>query len=99
LRLRPILMTSFAFIFGMMPLVIATGAGGVSRQELGSAVVIGLSIATFFGIFLVPTMFAMVERIVRWNARRRAHRHEPSPGGPSSPQVAPAHSEPSEPRP
>jgi len=71
LRLRPILMTSFAFIFGMLPLVAASGAGGVSRQELGSAVVVGLTVATLFGVFLVPVLFAVVERIVRWGQRRR----------------------------
>ena len=71
LRLRPILMTSFAFIFGMLPLVIAGGAGGVSRQELGSAVVVGLAVATLFGVFLVPVLFALVERVVRWRSRRR----------------------------
>ena len=71
LRLRPILMTSFAFIFGMLPLVVASGAGGVSRRELGSAVVVGLTIATMFGVFLVPVLFALVERLVRWSHRRR----------------------------
>ena len=71
LRLRPILMTSFAFIFGMLPLVAASGAGGVSRQELGSAVVVGLTVATLFAVFLVPVLFAVVERIVRWGQRRR----------------------------
>ncbi|HEY2749538.1 MAG TPA: efflux RND transporter permease subunit, partial [Polyangia bacterium] len=79
LRLRPILMTSFAFIFGMMPLVVAGGAGGVSRQELGSAVVVGLSVATLFGVFLVPALFALVERAVRWSHRRRAHDVVPPP--------------------
>ncbi|HXU70706.1 MAG TPA: multidrug efflux RND transporter permease subunit [Polyangia bacterium] len=99
LRLRPILMTSFAFIFGMLPLVVASGAGGVSRRELGSAVVVGLIVATLFGIFLVPTLFAMVERVVRWGSRRRTRRALPAPsgpsspsrGGPSSPSTAPSH--------
>jgi len=74
LRLRPILMTSFAFIFGMLPLLVASGAGGVSRQELGSAVVAGLAVATLFGVFLVPVLFAVVERIVRG----RGHGESPS---------------------
>jgi HAE1 family hydrophobic/amphiphilic exporter-1 len=65
LRLRPILMTSFAFILGMLPLWSATGVGGTSRRELGSAVIIGLLIATLFGVFLVPALFAIVERLVR----------------------------------
>jgi hydrophobic/amphiphilic exporter-1 (mainly G- bacteria), HAE1 family len=83
LRLRPILMTSFAFILGMLPLVVATGAGGVSRQELGSAVVVGLFIATLFGVFLVPVLFTIVERIVRRTRRRRVV--EPRPELPPVP--------------
>jgi HAE1 family hydrophobic/amphiphilic exporter-1 len=77
LRLRPILMTSFAFIFGMLPLVVAGGAGGVSRQELGSAVVVGLTVATLFGVFLVPVLFSLVERIVRWRQQRRRASEQP----------------------
>jgi HAE1 family hydrophobic/amphiphilic exporter-1 len=73
LRLRPILMTSFAFILGMLPLWAASGAGGTSRRELGSAVIVGLFIATLFGVFLVPALFAIVERLVRrartWRSR------------------------------
>ena len=92
LRLRPILMTSFAFIFGMLPLLIASGAGGVSRQELGTAVVVGLTIATLFGVFLVPVLFTIVERIVRRPRRRRTDL-VPSLGGPSSPQTSPSHAE------
>jgi HAE1 family hydrophobic/amphiphilic exporter-1 len=65
LRLRPILMTSFAFILGMLPLWSASGAGGIARKELGSAVIVGLLVATLFGVFLVPPLFAIVERLVR----------------------------------
>ncbi|MDB4968986.1 MAG: efflux system, inner rane transporter CmeB [Myxococcales bacterium] len=72
LRLRPILMTSFAFILGMLPLWSATGAGGVSRQELGTAVIVGLFTATLFGVFIVPVLFVVVERIVRRPKRARA---------------------------
>ena len=75
LRLRPILMTSFAFILGMLPLWFASGAGAISRRELGSAVIVGMTIATLFGVFLVPALFVIVERVVRrqwWPRRRRA---------------------------
>jgi len=65
LRLRPILMTSFAFILGMLPLWFASGAGATARRELGSAVIVGMSIATLFGVFLVPALFVVVERVVR----------------------------------
>ncbi|MDF2570783.1 MAG: transporter, hydrophobe/amphiphile efflux family [Sporomusa sp.] len=64
LRLRPILMTSFAFIIGCLPLAMASGAGAGARQAMGTAVVGGMTIATAFGIFLVPVLFVVVEWIV-----------------------------------
>ncbi|HEY8072800.1 MAG TPA: multidrug efflux RND transporter permease subunit [Labilithrix sp.] len=64
LRLRPILMTSFAFIFGCIPLWIATGAGSAARQVLGTAVVTGMLAATILGVFLIPALFVAVERLV-----------------------------------
>jgi HAE1 family hydrophobic/amphiphilic exporter-1 len=63
LRLRPILMTSFAFILGCVPLAIASGAGAISRQQLGTAVITGMLAATLIGIFLVPVLFVVIERI------------------------------------
>ncbi len=63
LRLRPILMTSFAFILGCVPLAIATGAGSGSRVSMGNAVVGGMTFATFVGIFLIPVMFVVVEKL------------------------------------
>jgi HAE1 family hydrophobic/amphiphilic exporter-1 len=62
LRLRPILMTSFAFILGCVPLWRAKGAGAIGRQVLGSAVVIGMTTATALGVLLVPVLFVVVER-------------------------------------
>lgn len=62
LRLRPILMTSFAFILGCVPLAIATGAGAGSRVSMGNAVVGGMTFNTFVGIFLIPVLFVLVER-------------------------------------
>jgi HAE1 family hydrophobic/amphiphilic exporter-1 len=63
LRLRPILMTSFAFILGCVPLAIASGAGAVARQQLGIAVIVGMLVATMVGIFLVPVLFVVIERL------------------------------------
>src|SRR4029077_11813586 len=60
LRLRPILMTSFAFIFGVFPLVIATGAGAEMRHSLGTAVFAGMFGVTLFGIFLTPVFFYVI---------------------------------------
>jgi HAE1 family hydrophobic/amphiphilic exporter-1 len=63
LRLRPILMTAFAFILGAVPLAIATGAGAQSRQVLGTAVIGGMLTASLIAIFLVPVSFYVVERL------------------------------------
>jgi HAE1 family hydrophobic/amphiphilic exporter-1 len=71
LRLRPILMTAFAFILGTVPLAIASGAGAKSRQILGTAVIGGMSAASLIAIFLIPVSFYVVERL--------AHRKEKHP--------------------
>ena len=62
-RLRPIIMTSFAFILGVFPLVIATGAGAEMRRTLGTAVFAGMIGVTLFGIFLTPVFFSIVRRL------------------------------------
>jgi len=72
LRLRPILMTSFAFIFGVLPLVFAGGAGAEMRRALGTAVFSGMLGVTLFGIFLTPVFYS----IIRWFVeRKRSVRH------------------------
>ena len=70
LRLRPILMTSFAFILGLAPLWIALGAGGLARQVIGTVTIVGMLFSTGIAIFLVPVLFVVVERLSR--RRRRA---------------------------
>lgn len=65
LRLRPILMTSFAFIIGCLPLCMASGAGAAARNGMGVAVVGGMLFATIFGIFLIPVLYVIVDRIAR----------------------------------
>ena len=64
LRFRPVLMTSFAFIFGLLPLWIASGAGAVSRRILGTAVISGMVAATGIAIFIIPMLFVLVERAI-----------------------------------
>jgi HAE1 family hydrophobic/amphiphilic exporter-1 len=73
LRLRPILMTAFAFILGVVPLVIATGPGAEMRQALGTAVFFGMLGVTFFGLFLTPVFYVAIRKSVLWLAgwRRR----------------------------
>ena len=83
IRLRPILMTSFAFVFGCLPLWFASGAGGISRETLGTVVIGGMLGSTLLGIFIIPVNFYVVEK---WGARskhfplgaagRRAEKHE-----------------------
>ncbi|MDB6110955.1 MAG: transporter, hydrophobe/amphiphile efflux family [Pedosphaera sp.] len=85
LRLRPILMTSFAFIFGVVPLLLAKGAGAEMRRALGTAVFSGMLGVTFFGIFLTPVFYA----VIRWFAERR--KVHSNPAG-LTPAVAPVSS-------
>ncbi|MFL6829153.1 MAG: efflux RND transporter permease subunit, partial [Sphingomicrobium sp.] len=65
IRLRPILMTSFAFIFGVLPLALSTGAGANSRIAIGTAVVGGMLTATILAVFYIPLFFVLVRRSVR----------------------------------
>jgi HAE1 family hydrophobic/amphiphilic exporter-1 len=69
LRLRPILMTSFAFILGCVPLWIASGSGAVARRILGTVVVVGMLAATVIGVFLIPVLFVVVERVANRKAK------------------------------
>jgi multidrug efflux pump subunit AcrB len=62
-RLRPILMTSFAFILGVLPLVLASGAGAAARHSLGTAVFGGMLVATFLSLAIVPVFFVLMERV------------------------------------
>ena len=75
-RFRPILMTSFAFIFGVAPLMIASGAGAASRHSLGTGVFAGMLTATTVGVFFIPLFFAVIRGLTeRWT------RHAPAPVG------------------
>jgi HAE1 family hydrophobic/amphiphilic exporter-1 len=78
LRLRPILMTAFAFIFGVVPLVIATGPGAEMRQSLGTAVFSGMLGVTLFGLFLTPVFYVLL----------RSRRRKVVPPGPTEEAAA-----------
>jgi len=73
LRLRPILMTSFAFIFGVVPLLIAVGAGAASRRALGTTVFGGMNAATLLAIFFVPVLYVVVHRITDRRHRKSSY--------------------------
>ncbi len=76
LRLRPILMTAFAFILGCVPLWTATGSGAVSRRILGTTVIGGMLAATFIAIFMIPVLFYVVEKLSHRNGEGK---HQPPP--------------------
>src|SRR3979490_3339255 len=71
-RLRPILMTSFAFILGVLPLVLATGAGASARKSIGIAVFTGMIASTCLAGLFLPTFFVVVQRFENWLAARKA---------------------------
>ncbi len=74
-RLRPILMTSFAFIFGLLPLWNALGAGALARRLIGTVTITGMVFSTGIALFLVPMLFVVVERVSQRWSRRRADAH------------------------
>jgi HAE1 family hydrophobic/amphiphilic exporter-1/multidrug efflux pump len=70
-RFRPILMTSFAFILGVVPLMLASGAGAASRHSLGTAVFFGMLFATSLGVFFIPVLYDVIESLVERRAAKR----------------------------
>jgi multidrug efflux pump subunit AcrB len=86
LRFRPVMMTSFAFIMGLVPLVLASGPGADSMIAVGVPVLAGMIAASFFGIFLIPMLYVVFERLVegRWGLRRRQQAADAGePSGPA----------------
>ena len=77
MRLRPILMTSFAFILGCVPLLTAEGAGALARNAIGVVVVIGMSVATLVGIFFIPCSFVFIMRLFRSAVHKPVHGADP----------------------
>ncbi|MDE3019827.1 MAG: efflux RND transporter permease subunit, partial [Nitrospirota bacterium] len=91
LRFRPIVMTSMAFIMGVVPLVVATGAGAASRNSIGTGVFGGMLAATFLAIFFVPLFFVVIQQASRRIMGRRAAAPSDAPGlsgpdGPATPE-------------
>ncbi len=70
LRFRPILMTAFSFILGVLPLVVATGAGAEARVVMGMALLGGMTLATLLGVFFYPMLFVLVGKIARYEKKR-----------------------------
>jgi HAE1 family hydrophobic/amphiphilic exporter-1 len=80
-RLRPILMTSFAFVMGVLPMARATGAGAYSRNSLGIVIAFGIAVSTILGRFVIPIYYILGERLIDWFARSRDGRDRPHAGG------------------
>jgi multidrug efflux pump subunit AcrB len=83
LRLRPILMTSFTFIFGVMPLIFARGAGAEMRQAMGTAVFFGMLGVTFFGVFFTPVFYHVIRKLTGRSVLEHPVHHAPGPALPS----------------
>src|SRR5581483_7420003 len=79
-RFRPILMTSFAFILGVAPLVVAVGAGASARKSIGITVFSGMLASTCLAVVFVPSLFVVIQRLEEWRAARRRAR---APAGPA----------------
>ncbi len=77
-RLRPILMTSFAFILGVAPLIVASGAGASARKSIGITVFSGMLASTCLAVMFVPSLFVVVQRFEEWRAARKAPRAAPA---------------------
>jgi multidrug efflux pump len=84
LRLRPILMTSLAFILGVLPLALSTGAGANARHAIGTGVIGGMLFATFLGVLLIPVFYVVVRRLLgdKLDGMPSAQHTKPNVGGP-----------------
>src|SRR4029077_3942110 len=80
-RLRPILMTSFAFVMGVLPMARATGAGAYSRNSLGIVIAFGIAVSTILGRFVIPIYYVLGERLIAWFARSRGKGNRPHVAG------------------
>jgi HAE1 family hydrophobic/amphiphilic exporter-1 len=83
LRFRPILMTAFAFILGVVPLLTASGAGAEARKVIGVTVFAGMLIATILGVILIPVLFVFVEKVIAATGGHKPKTADPNEAAPS----------------
>ena len=81
IRLRPILMTSFAFILGVTPLVFATGAGRAARHSVGTSVAGGMLVSTILNLVIIPVLYVSVQSLFASRSAQPAAGEAPAPGG------------------
>ena len=79
-RFRAVMMTAVSFIFGIVPLAVSTGAGAGARQAVGVTILGGMLAATTIGLFIIPTLFAVIERLAEWSSARPEAETEPPTG-------------------
>jgi HAE1 family hydrophobic/amphiphilic exporter-1 len=79
LRLRPILMTSFAFILGVLPLYFATGAGALGRRSVGTTIVGGMLVSTVLNLFFIPALYVILQTLLSRFSKKKPHPGEPTP--------------------
>jgi multidrug efflux pump subunit AcrB len=91
LRLRPILMTSFSFILGCVPLLLASGSGAASRAVMGTAVVYGMTVATVVGVFLIPVCYVFVQGLAEGRKKPAKAAPAPAPAAPAPIAALPPH--------
>jgi multidrug efflux pump subunit AcrB len=89
LRFRPVMMTSFAFILGLLPLVVASGASQLARRDVGTPVFGGMILASFIGIFAIPPLYVSFQAI-REKLRPSSRPHKPAPAEAADPPPAAA---------
>jgi multidrug efflux pump subunit AcrB len=89
LRFRPVMMTSFAFILGLLPLVVASGASQLARRDVGTPVFGGMIFASFIGIFAIPPLYVSFQAI-REKLRPSSRPHKPAPAEAAEPPPAAA---------
>ena len=80
IRLRPILMTCFAFIMGCLPLAVATGAGAAARQVVGVGVIGGMITAVFIGVFFIPSFFYLIAKLAKLDKKAARELQEKAQG-------------------
>ena len=91
LRLRPILMTSFAFILGVLPLYFATGAGSLGRHSVGTAIVGGMLLSTVLNLFFIPVLYVLLQTLLGTFSRRKAAVGAPVEPVPPDHRLPPPH--------
>ena len=89
-RLRPILMTSFAFILGLVPLMLASGAGAAGNKSIGTGAVGGMLIGTLFGVFVIPVLFIIFQSLQEKISKKRAEPLSEEDGRGAGAQMRPA---------